>query len=67
MALGGVLCSYLQTFRSPRKAYQTNPVTLLSWYGKNAKVVIAIWKMVRDQHMFYRSQRTAKVSQLNWT
>ncbi|XP_003382747.1 PREDICTED: FERM domain-containing protein 4A-like isoform X2 [Amphimedon queenslandica] len=46
--------------RSPRKTYQSNSVALLAWYGKNPKVVVAIWKMVRDQHMFYRSKRSAK-------
>lgn len=52
----------LSISRSPRKTYQSNPVALLAWYGKNPKVVVAIWKMVRDQHMFYRSKRSAKVT-----
>lgn len=38
------------------------PVSVHAWYGSSSKVIIAIWKMARDQHMFYRSKRTTRVS-----
>ena len=38
------------------------PVSVHAWYGSSAKVVMAIWKMARDQHMFYRSKRASRVS-----
>ena len=50
--------------RSPRKAFHSQQVMLLAWYGKSSRVVMAIWKMVRDQHIFYRSRRSAKVSDM---
>ena len=37
------------------------PVSVHAWYGSSAKVVMAIWKMSRDQHMFYRSKRASRV------
>ena len=37
------------------------PVSVHAWYGSSAKVVMAIWKMSRDQHMFYRSKRSSRV------
>ena len=39
------------------------PVSVHAWYGNSSKVIIAIWKMARDQHMFYRSKRTTRVSE----
>jgi hypothetical protein len=52
--------------KSPRKAghHGGNTVTLLAWYGKNPKVVVAIWKMVRDQHVFYRQRRSNKTVEI---
>ena len=46
----------------PGKKMGLGPVSIYAWYALNSKVVMAIWKMARDQHMFYRSQRTNRVS-----
>ncbi len=46
----------------PGKKTGAGPVQIHAWYAINSKVVMAIWKMARDQHMFYRSKRTNGVS-----
>ena len=48
--------------RAGRKGALLGPVSVHAWYGSSSKVIIAIWKMARDQHMFYRSKRTTRVS-----
>ena len=47
--------------RPSKKGVGFGPVTILAWYGINSKVVMAIWKMARDQHVFYRQRRANKV------
>ena len=48
--------------RPSKKGMGFGPVVVYAWHGANSKIVMAIWKMARDQHMFYRSKRTNKVS-----
>ena len=31
---------------------------MVTWYASTPKLVMAIWKMARDQHMFHRSTRS---------
>ena len=38
------------------------PVATYTWHGANPKIVMAIWKMARDQHVFYRSKKRNRVS-----
>ena len=37
------------------------PVATYTWHGANSKIVMAIWKMARDQHVFYRSKKRNRV------
>lgn len=56
---------YSISFHRANKKGSFGPVSVHAWYGSNAKVVIAIWKMARDQHKFYRSKRASRVRHQN--
>lgn len=47
-----------QSNKPSKKGVGFGPVIVHAWHGANSKVVMAIWKMARDQHVFYRSKRT---------
>ncbi len=64
--------THTHTHRPGKKGLGFGPVMVQAWYGSSSKVVMAIWKMARDQHVFYRSKRVKKVQRvcvcvcMNW-
>ncbi|KAL5475148.1 hypothetical protein EMCRGX_G027211 [Ephydatia muelleri] len=40
------------------KASSKGTLKVVTWYASTPKLVMAIWKMARDQHMFHRSTRS---------